>query len=126
MSNPDNGDIFLGTGNLDISSRPNEVKLSRGELSFYEQRILPPQTKNPKRAVDLHVSPSHPIPGVSYAPAARFSLIPSGLENPGPTVVPVTVYPSARPAPEAAKTTNAAANVEVNEVNRGILFGWPR
>ena len=63
MSNPDNGDIFLGTGNLDISSRPNEVKLSTvlGEPSFYEQRIPPPTSKNPKRAVDLHVYP-RPIP----------------------------------------------------------------
>ena len=80
----------------------------------------------------------HPIPfPQSYAPATRFSLIPSGLENPGPTVVPVTVYPETAPDPErtrrdddeAVKTRSAAAaNVEANEVGvgRGIFFSRTR
>ena len=38
-----------------------------------------------------------------YAPATRFSLIPSGLEWPGPTVVPVTLYDSAEGATSSAR-----------------------
>ena len=63
-------------------------------------------------------------------------MIPSGLEKPGPTVVPVTVYPATpdperrrrRDGDEAVKTRSAAANVEVNEVGvgRGILFSRTR
>ena len=72
------------------------------------------------------IPPIIPLPQ-SYAPAARFSLIPSGLENPGPTVVPVTTYP-ATPDPARrrgdVKAVNAA-NVEVT-VAEGILFSWTR
>ena len=102
----------------------------------------------PKRALDLRHGPPRvspdPIPfppPQSYAPATRFSLIPSGLENPGPTVVPVTVYPETAPDPERRRTRTrrdddealktrsaAAANVEVNEVGvgRGISFSRTR
>ena len=86
----------------------------------------------PKRALDLRRGPPcvsyDPIPfppPQSYAPATRFSLIPSGLENPGPTVVPVIVYPAATPDPTmtaVVKTRSAAANVEVN--GGAILFSW--
>ena len=72
--------------------------------------------------------PDHSFPhSLTYAPATRFSLIPSGLENPGPTVVPSTVYPATAAAPhpariEAVKARTEAANVEVKEVEKAIFL----